>query len=102
MTRRPAITAAGLALFAAALAAFLSKRVFEGIPHVSDAVSYAFEGRILASGRLYLPPPPVGEAFAAQNASVSNGSWTADQRSSSSPRSRRTTCTTGRHRPPAS
>jgi hypothetical protein len=75
MTRRPAIAAAGLALFAAALAAFLSQRVFEGIPHVSDAVSYAFEGRILASGRLYLPPPPVGEAFAAQNVIVTADRW---------------------------
>ena len=75
MTQRPGLAAAGVALVAAALAAFLSQRVFEGIPHVSDAVSYAFQGRILASGHLYLPPPPVGEAFAAQNVIVTNDRW---------------------------
>jgi hypothetical protein len=69
------LAAAGVALFAAALAAFLSQLVFDGIPHVSDAVSYAFEGKILASGRLYVPPPPVPDAFAAQNVIVKDGRW---------------------------
>jgi len=58
----PAI-AALLGLFATALSAWLCWRVFEGIPHVSDGVSYAFQARIFASGRLWLAPPPVPEVF---------------------------------------
>lgn len=73
--RRARIAAVGFALFGTSVSAFLSRRVFEGIPHVTDGVSYAFQARILASGRLYLPPPPVPEAFFAENVLLTADRW---------------------------
>ncbi len=55
--------AAFFGLFATSTSAWLCRRVFEGIPHVSDGVSYAFQARIFASGHLGLKPPPVPEDF---------------------------------------
>ena len=69
------LAAAAAALFATALSAYLSRTVFDGIPHVSDGVSYAFQGKILASGRFYLPPPPVPEAFDTQNVILTADRW---------------------------
>ena len=73
--RRARIAAVGFALFGTSVSAFLSRRVFEGIPHVTDGVSYAFQARILASGRLFLPPPPVPEAFFAENVLLTADRW---------------------------
>jgi len=73
--RRAPLAAAGLALFAAALAAFLCRSVFEGIPHVADGVSYAFQARIFASGHVFLPPPPVPKAFASDNVILNATRW---------------------------
>jgi hypothetical protein len=73
--RRAGLAALGLSLFAASLSAFLARRVFDGIPHVVDGVSYAFQARIFASGRLYLPPPPVPKAFAAENVILTATRW---------------------------
>ena len=67
--------AAGLALLAAAASAFLGQRVFGGVPHVADGVSYAFQGRIFAAGRPWLSPPPVPAAFDAQNILMNESRW---------------------------
>lgn len=67
--------ALGLAVLAAAASAWLGQRVFGGVPHVADGVSYAFQGRIFAAGRPWLPPPAVPEAFAAQNVLLNATRW---------------------------
>lgn len=72
---RAAFLVAGLALFAAAVSAFLGQRVFEGVPHSADGISYAFQGKIFAAGRPWLDPPPVPEAFMAQNVLLSDTRW---------------------------
>jgi dolichyl-phosphate-mannose-protein mannosyltransferase len=72
---RPVVLVAGLALFAATLSAFLGQRVFGGVPHVADGVSYAFQGKIFAAGRPWLDPPPVPEAFKSQNVLLSGTRW---------------------------
>lgn len=74
--RPPAwVAAAVLAIFATSLSAWICQRVFEGIPHITDGVSYAFQARIFASGRLFLPPPPVPEAFAVGNINLTESRW---------------------------
>jgi hypothetical protein len=49
--------------------------VFEGAPHVADGISYGFQGKIFAAGRLWLDPPPVPEAFTAQNILLNATRW---------------------------
>jgi hypothetical protein len=73
--RRPALLAVLLALFATAASAILSQRVFGGVPHVADGVSYAFQGKIFATGRAWLEPPPVPDAFRAQNIVLNGTRW---------------------------
>ena len=72
---RPALLVVGLALFAAAVSAFLGQRVFGGVPHVADGVSYAFQGKIFAAGRLWLEPPLVPDAFKSQNILLGATRW---------------------------
>ena len=72
---RPALLVAGLALFAAAVSAFLGQRVFGWVPHVADGISYAFQGKIFAAGRLWLDPPLVPDAFKTQNVLLSDTRW---------------------------
>jgi hypothetical protein len=72
---RPVLLVAGLALFAAAVSAFLGQRVFEGVPHVADGISYAFQGKIFAAGRPWLGPPLVPDAFKTQNILLGDTRW---------------------------
>ena len=72
---RPILLAALAALFAAAMSAFLGQRVFGGVPHVADGVSYAFQGKIFAAGRLWLEPPLVLDAFKSQNVLLTATRW---------------------------
>lgn len=51
------------ALWVIAFSAAFSWVVFEGIPHVPDAVSYLFQAKYLSAGLLYLPSPPDAAAF---------------------------------------
>src|SRR5512139_1707564 len=67
--------AAALALFATLLSAWICRRVFEGIPHITDCVSYAFQARVFSSGRLCLSPPAVPEAFAIGNVVMNQDLW---------------------------
>ncbi|MGZ5428662.1 MAG: glycosyltransferase family 39 protein, partial [Thermoanaerobaculia bacterium] len=72
---RPALLAALLALFAAAASAFLGQRVFGGVPHVADGISYAFQGKIFAAGRLWLEPPLVPDAFKVNHIILNKTLW---------------------------
>jgi hypothetical protein len=73
---RETLAAASIALAATCLAAFLCWRVFELVPHIADAIAYAFQGRILASGRLFLPPPPLPQAFEVPSVILTATRWT--------------------------
>lgn len=64
-----------LSLGAAGLAAFLSWHLFSGLPRVGDEVSYAFQGKLLAAGRLTLSPPAVPEAFRVDNVVLDASRW---------------------------
>ena len=64
-----------VAVLAAAASAWLGQRVFGGVPHVADGISYAFQGRIFAAGRPWLTPPAVPEAFYAQNVLLNETRW---------------------------
>jgi hypothetical protein len=64
-----------LAVFATSLSAWIGLGVFDGIPHITDGVAYSFQARIFASGRLYLQPPPVPEAFAVGNINLTASRW---------------------------
>jgi hypothetical protein len=70
-----AVLAALFGLLAAVFAAWLCRHVFEGIPHVTDGVAYAFQGRVFASGHLYLRPPPEPEAFEIGNVVLTENRW---------------------------
>ena len=59
----PWFVAGALALGALALTLFISFSYVLRLPHVPDEVSYIFQAKILASGRLAAPLPPVPEAF---------------------------------------
>lgn len=72
---RPAALAAGVALLATLASAGLSQRVFGGVPHVADGVSYAFQGKIFAAGLPWLEPPPVPDAFETQNVLLTATRW---------------------------
>jgi hypothetical protein len=51
-------------LAAGTLAAWTTQEfLFDGIAHVTDAVSHLFQARILASGALTVPHPPCPDAF---------------------------------------
>lgn len=73
--RRPAFLAGLLALFATATSAALGQRVFGGVPHAADGISYAFQGRIFAAGHPWLEPPPVPDAFKSQNILLDATRW---------------------------
>lgn len=73
--RLPRLAALALAIAASALAAFLSRELFAGLPRVGDEVSYALQGRIFASGRLFFAPPAVPEAFAVDNVILTGDRW---------------------------
>lgn len=74
-TRWEKRAAAVLALAAALLAGALSRGLLAGIPRVGDEVSYALQGRIFASGRLFLVPPEVPEAFRNDNVILTPDRW---------------------------
>lgn len=69
------LAVAALAAGAAALALLIAWFVLGLVPHVTDSISYLFQGRILASGRLYEPPPPVPALFAHENVILDATRW---------------------------
>src|SRR5262245_26669134 len=64
-----------LAIAAACASAWISWKTIGSIPHISDEVSYSFQGRLMASGRLYALPPPIPEAFAVDHILMTPERW---------------------------
>lgn len=64
-----------LAIAAAAASAILGHDLFGWMPHVPDEASYLFQGKILASGHLWITPPKVPDAFAVDHIWVSATRW---------------------------
>ncbi len=74
-SRRERLAVAALAAGAAALALVISWSVLGLVPHVTDSISYLFQGRILASGHLYEPPPRVPALFGQENVILTATRW---------------------------
>jgi hypothetical protein len=74
-SRRERLAVAALAAGAAVLALLISWSVLGLVPHVTDSVSYLFQGRILAAGHLYEPPPRVPALFANENVILTATRW---------------------------
>jgi 4-amino-4-deoxy-L-arabinose transferase-like glycosyltransferase len=64
-----------LALAAVLTTFLISKHVLGFITHVADETSYLFQARILASGKLWLSPPAVPQAFAVDHIITTNSKW---------------------------
>jgi hypothetical protein len=74
-SRRERLAVAALAAGAAALALLIAWSVLGLVPHVTDSVSYLFQGRILAAGHLYEPPPRLPALFANENVILTATRW---------------------------
>jgi hypothetical protein len=66
---------AGAALWVFLASAVLAVTAYEGHPHVPDEVAYLYQARLIASGQLALPAPPVPEAFALYLFEEDAGRW---------------------------
>jgi len=73
--RRERLAVAALAAGAAALALLISWTVLGLVPHVTDSISYLFQGRILAAGHLYEPPPRLPALFWQENVILEPARW---------------------------
>ncbi len=56
-------------------AALITTRLYHQLPHILDAVSYTFQAAVLRSGRLWLAPPNLVDAFRGPFQVISNGRW---------------------------
>jgi len=65
----------GLAIAVVAAAAFIALVVYEGVPHISDSISYLFQAKYFGMGRLYLPPPPDDVSFRISHVVNDGGKW---------------------------
>jgi hypothetical protein len=74
-SRRERLAVAALAAGAAALALLIAWSVLGLVPHVTDSISYLFQGRILAAGHLYEPPPRLPALFANENVILTATRW---------------------------
>jgi hypothetical protein len=52
-----------LSLLAVLLAALITDRVFERMPHLEDEMAYIWEAKAIAGGHAYVPSPPCPECF---------------------------------------
>ena len=74
----PWLAAGALAGGAFGVTLFLIYSYASHMPHVQDSVSYIFQAKLLASGQLAAPPPPVVEAFTFEHPpfiALSDGKW---------------------------
>ncbi len=55
--------ALGLALFSMVMSAFVSRSVFERLPHLEDEVAYLFQAKTYAGGHLVIDSPDPRRAF---------------------------------------
>jgi hypothetical protein len=63
------------ALWVVAVSSLLCWIVFERVPHLHDEVAYTYEAKYLATGRLYLEPPPEPKAFETEFSMQDNDKW---------------------------
>jgi hypothetical protein len=73
--RTPSGLALLLALAGCAAAAAIAAFVLERIPHVQDSVTYLFQAKTFALGRLWVPAPPEPAAFLQEFVVVYEGRW---------------------------
>lgn len=64
-----------VALWVTIVAAGVNYAVLERLPHIEDGVSYLFQAKYFAAGRLFLPPPPDAESFRMDLTLVAGGKW---------------------------
>lgn len=64
-----------LAIFVLTVTGFISLKVFDATPHIPDDAAYLFQARTFASGKLWLPAPPVPDAFEFYTLPIENGKW---------------------------
>lgn len=64
-----------IAVAATLAAAWIGRDVLDGIPHVSDEVSYLFQARVLASGSVTLDPPPLPALFRVEHVILDDVRW---------------------------
>ena len=64
-----------VALLATAVSALIGSFVLGRVPHVTDGVSYLFQGRIFAAGHLSLAPEPAPALFRQMNTLNGDGRW---------------------------
>lgn len=70
------ISFAALAIFLAS-SLYVALGEYNGMPHIFDAQAYVFQAKVLASGRLFMPPPPLADSFPVPFFGVVNGHWVA-------------------------
>ncbi len=73
--RAQGLAALCLAVLATATSLVISTAVLDRIPHVTDGVSYAFEAKLMAAGRLWVEPPAQPLLFAHENILVTATRW---------------------------
>ncbi len=60
---RPDKIAIALSLLTVLAAAWISLRIFEGLPHLEDEFAYLWQARVIARGELTIPTPPQPKSF---------------------------------------
>ncbi|MCA0374503.1 MAG: hypothetical protein LCH84_02465 [Gemmatimonadetes bacterium] len=63
------------AIATAVVAALLATFAYQQHPHVPDEIAYLFQARLLATGTIWAPQPPVPEAFPVPFTLELNGRW---------------------------
>ncbi|MGH7486315.1 MAG: ArnT family glycosyltransferase [bacterium] len=76
--RLPWLAAGAVAVGACGVSLFLISAYTQRMAHVQDSVTYVFQAKMLASGRLFGPPPPVARVFDFESPPfiiVQHGKW---------------------------
>lgn len=69
------IAAAAIGLAVLTLASMVALFVLEGIPHTLESVAFAFQGQVMALGRLWAPAPELPQFFEEPYILIRNGRW---------------------------
>lgn len=65
-----------IACATAAATFFVQGRLFDHLPHMTDAITHVFQARLLCEGRMVAPVPPCPEAFRQPNMLMTtDGRW---------------------------
>lgn len=66
-----------LAALGAAASLLISAAALDRLPHLTDEIAYAFQGRVIAAGRVCLAPPALPELFSQENIVLTAERWCA-------------------------